>query len=491
MLWLCLELPALGLEVCARRMLDEDHPAVLVQNNHVVACNAAANANGIAVGNSLATAHSLSHRLVHFCRDIAAERERLRFLADAAYRFSASISVQEPSAILIEASGSLRLFNGLYGLKRGLINLFGELGHRTAVGIAHTPLASLALARARENAELPRWPTADDVKSSALESLRRVSLRHSECDGNTVERFSNMGINTFGQVFRLPAAELGRRFGHKLLDYLERLSGQRPDPRICITPAASFAGELNFLQSISNKEALAFPMQRLAQDLGNWLIGRQLGIMRIRWDFVPFNSVVTGMEVEFAQPQQNKQALLSISRLKLDVLDLPDEVLSLRLRSIRLAPWRAESSQLFARAEHASHSPTDLIDQFKARLGDGVCSGITTSDSHRPESAWKPMPPDVRRHPAQTSDVRSSEHGSSQGVAVRRPLWLLDVPKPAQRRHLTLLRGPERIDVGWWSSADVHASAQRDYFVARHVDGSQCWVFVDSNGEWLIHGYFA
>ncbi len=62
---------------------------------------------------------------------------------------------------LLEISGSLRLFGGLYSLKRSLISLLGELGHRATIGIAHTPLAALALARAQENCELPRWPEAE------------------------------------------------------------------------------------------------------------------------------------------------------------------------------------------------------------------------------------------------------------------------------------------------------------------------------------------
>ena len=478
MLWFCAELPALGLEVCARRMLDEDIPAVLVQDNRVVACNAAASGCGIVNGSSLATAHSLSHRLVHFSRDVDTEHERLRFLADATYRFSGSISIHEPSAILLEVSGSLRLFGGLYGLKRSLISLLGEFGHRTVVGIAHTPLAALALARARENCELPRFPTAQDVKALILKTLRRIPLCHTECDRNTIERFSNMGLETLGEVLRLPTAELGRRFGPKLLDYLERMSGQRPDPRICITPSASFTSELAFLESISNKEALAFPMQRLAQDLGNWLISRQLGVVRIKWRFAPFNATATTMEVEFAQPQQSKQTLLSISRLKLETMDLPEEVLSLRLASVRLAPWQAESHLLFAKTQLGGHSPVELIDQFKARLGDGICCGISVDDDHRPELAWRPTAPNM-----------VSKGRQSQLSNTRRPPWLLAAPKPALRRHLKLLRGPERIDVGWWTATDT--CAQRDYFIARHADGSQCWVFSDQNGEWFIHGYFA
>ncbi len=207
-------------------MLDEDIPAVLVQDNRVVACNAAACRVRHRVGSSLATAHSISHGLVHFSRDIDAEHERLRFLADAAYRFSGSISIHEPSAILLEVSGSLKLFGGLYGLKRSLISLLGELGHRADIGIAHTPLAALALARARrklrasafsygtrrKNADAQN-PAADPAVPYGMRSQHhRALLEHG-------------ASTTLGEVFRLPTAELGRRFGPKLLDYLERLSG--------------------------------------------------------------------------------------------------------------------------------------------------------------------------------------------------------------------------------------------------------------------------
>lgn len=190
------------------------------------------------------------------------------------------------------------------------------------------------------------------------------------------------------------------------------------------------------------------------------------------------------MEVEFAQPQQNKQVLMSISRLKLDVLDLPDEVLSLRLASIRLAPWQADSHSLFARTELAGRLPTELIDQFKARLGDGVCSGIATNDNHRPEQGWKSTAPRM-----QVANMRAK--GAALPEALHRPLWLFDKPKPVLRRHITLQRGPERIDVGWWATKNVYEPAHRDYFVARHADGNQCWIFIDRKGEWFIHGYFA
>ena len=30
----------------------------------------------------------------------------------------------------------------------------------------------------------------------------------------------------------------------------------------------------------------------------------------------------------------------------------------------------------------------------------------------------------------------------------------------------------------------------RDYFIAQHQLGAQCWVFVDQKSRWYLHGYF-
>ena len=54
------------------------------------------------------------------------------------------------------------------------------------------------------------------------------------------------------------------------------------------------------------------------------------------------------------------------------------------------------------------------------------------------------------------------------------------------KSELTLLQGPERIQTAWWQQMIV-----RDYYLARHRNGASCWVFVDSNGNWFLHGYFS
>jgi hypothetical protein len=139
----------------------------------------------------------------------------------------------------------------------------------------------------------------------------------------------------------LPTTELGRRFDPDC-----RLSRSpdrsATDPRILITPTASFATELTFLQSISNKKLWRFrcnasPMFLQLAD------GRQLG-RYVRG--TPFNSIV---EMKWNSRGPAEQTGPVVDQPTELMLDLPDEALSLRLASVRLAPWQAESSSLLHR----------------------------------------------------------------------------------------------------------------------------------------------
>ena len=52
---------------------------------------------------------------------------------------------------------------------------------------------------------------------------------------------------------------------------------------------------------------------------------------------------------------------------------------------------------------------------------------------------------------------------------------------------LSILRGPERIETGWWDGRD----AARDYYEAEDPDGARLWVYRERRtGEWFLHGVF-
>ena len=140
-----------------------------------------------------------------------------------------------------------------------------------------------------------------------------------------------------------------------------------------------------------------------------------------------------------------------------------------------------------------------------------------------PEAAWRPVAPlRAEATPAARSTATSGRRppltAARAPERVARPVWLFEPPRPIDSKQLTLLRGPERIETGWWGmvgadevvgafsrsrsdNAETVAIGRslpqqpplntwRDYYVARHENGAECWVFVDAGARWHLHGYF-
>ena len=515
MLWLAVHLPMFALEVNQAGQ-NTQTPAVLVDGSRVVLGNRAALKAGIGLQSTLATAHGVCPQLVHYRRDPGRELKRLRLLAEMCYRFTSRVSLEPPrgtqtaSGLLLEAGGSLRLFGDLNAWQSQVAALCRDLGHAAALRTAATPSAVLALARA------------------GASRLADVPLVHTELDESEVESLSNMGIRTLGPLLQLPEAELGQRFGTGLTNYLQRLTGAAPDLRRCIEPAPVFASSLHLLDPITDKGALLFPMQRLLAELEHWLIGRQLGAARLLWHFAPHEAATrVSLPVRFAAARQRKAEFIEVVRLALNRADLPENVLEIGLKAQSLAPWTARSQALFklfrspqpgsARGHtshtkaqpgsargHTSHTkaqpgsarghpsqtkaqprsarghtsqengaPTELIDRFTAHLGEAGCSGVAVTGQHVPEWAWR------RCHTGGPGDPPDRYGG------INRPLWFFDSPRRIERKEFEILRGPERLQTGWW----VHGEA-RDYYVIRYGNGVRGWAFVGPDGRWFLHGYF-
>ena len=501
-MWFGVRFPAMGLELFERRQpAGNTTPAVLIEDGRVLLANAAAQAAGVTPGASLATALSIVGHLKHFERDTAEERKRLRHLAEAAYRHTPCASLCEPDSLVLDIGASLNLFGGVAALAGELDALFQRLQHVSRIAFAATPAAALALAHADEAFDLAGVAPGEQGIAGAIAhsraALRRASLRCAALDARDIERLADMGIFSIGQLLDLPRNELGARFGSALQGYLARLVGAAPDPRVPVTPRERFASAIHLVESVSNKAALRFPMRRLAAELAAWLQARQLGALRLAWRFEPLLGGAARVEARFADARTDAKGLLEVSWLKLASATLPDDVMSVRLRAVDVAPLRAASDSLFGPAAAASTAPLALVDALAARLGDGAVLGLNAVDDHRPEFAW------ASRSPGSAWRGRNN----TAPKALRRPLWLLEAPRPVALGQLRLLSGPERIESGWWGN-----SVARDYYVAVGADGAQLWVFReramdathgfgrhlppaaetgDAAQRWFLHGCFA
>ena len=343
MLWVAAHLPQLGLEIFQRRHPHGvQQPMVLAQDGQVRLVDERARSAGVAIGASLATALSIAPRLIYFERDPAAEIERLRILATMAHRFTPTVSVAPPAALLLEVAGSLNLFEGLGPLLGGLHRAVQRLGHDAALAAAHTPAAALALAEAGLAAPLSDFPDRAELTQRACEALAGAPIACTEIEDRSIERLADMGLFEVGSLIRLPRHELGKRFGPGLVETLDKLTGAIPDPRASEPLRERFHSSVHLLESVSSKPILRLPMRRLAVELEAWLTARQLGARALRWFFKPLSgrsaSRSTVLPVRFAQPRRRSNSLLEISGLALERIDLPAEVMSLSLVADAVEP---------------------------------------------------------------------------------------------------------------------------------------------------------
>lgn len=484
MLWLSVQFPSLGLEIFAAKgdegdKRDKERPRVLTEDGKVVLCNREARRVGIRTGSSNATAQSICANLQIIERNSEREQKRLEALAEHAYGYSSRVSIAQPSGLLLEVGGSLRLFGTPAVLEALIQDKFEHLGHRCRTAFAHTPLAATTLTYA--DAGFPPEGDDENLKLQTLEHLQSVPLTQCGWKEDLVRRFANMGITQIADVLALPRAPLGKRFGKSFLLHLEKLTGEVADPRVFIEPSATFKTELHFLEDVTEINALLFPMQRLLKELSTWLTSRQLVTDRIVWRLLHPRHETAQIEVKLARPRLDHKSFLTLTKLHLERTTLLPEVATLGLETRDLTHFQSKSESLLLVEAPASRPPEELIDLLYARLGEKAFTSVHSADDHRPERAWRVVKPLSKESKFVKSSVNSSWHES-------RPLWLLRKPRPlVNLERIALLKGPERIDVGWWEGEQP-----RDYFIASAGRGTLCWIFQDLlSDHWFLHGYFA
>src|SRR6185312_16059717 len=136
-------------------------------------------------------------------------------------------------------------------------------GFMPVTGVAPTPLAALALARAGDARPVL---AVDDLASR----LAPLPLAHFDVDAEALALLAAAGVTTFGAARALPRDGLARRCGPALPAMADRAL----DTRAPHVPAPRFASRLALPAPVHDAEALAFAVNRLVQSLSAWLLAR-------------------------------------------------------------------------------------------------------------------------------------------------------------------------------------------------------------------------
>jgi protein ImuB len=502
MLWVAVLLPSLPLEVYARAWPAAAHARAFVVDSggrdpRIVAGNAVAIDAGVRPGMPLAAALALAPDLVRQPRDVDGETQALEQLATFALRFTPTTCLVPSAAFVAEIGGSLRLFGGRDALVARLARGIGARGFAAQLGIAPTPRAALAFARAGRTDPV----AAPDALAAALAPL---SLAHFDLPEDACATLAAAGVRTFGEAGRLPRAGLARRFGPAIVDALDQASGRRADPRVPFEPPPRFVAKLELPAPVHDVEALAFAVNRLVHELAAWLLARGLGVLEMSLALAHERALVrerdspsTLARFALGSPSRTPSHLTLVLRERLARIVLPAPVAGLALASESVAPLAGHNAGLLP-GDAAQAVDVPLVDRLRARLGEDAVQLVTSNADHRPERAMRVATVGRARDAERPASSRrkSAAPAALPLPAAPRPVWLLAVPRPLagllEAQPWVLREGPERIESGWWDGADV----RRDYYVAESPAGELAWIFRDhrrgtDDGEWFLHGLFA
>ncbi|MFK7831421.1 MAG: DNA polymerase Y family protein [Congregibacter sp.] len=473
-LWLCLRLHELAVQC-----LPQQRPQALavIDNQRIHAVNAAATMLGLEPGMDPASARALAGdtAVQLLQRQPDTESETMEALSCWAYGVTPHLYRFREDCLMLEISGSLRLFGGADAILRHCQRGMACRGYGTETAIAATPLAAWLLSHTGDTrTERLDMPLRDRLASLPLQLLEPL---HKEFSA-----LQHSGMRRLGDVLSLPIASLSRRCGHEFSELLQHLIGELVAPLVHFEPPSCFLDSYPLDYPVANQDELGPALEQLLQSLQDYLRQRQLQTRQLVWHFYGQGEYREKLEVRASEADTSRQDWYRLTRLRLERQPFREEVERVQLRVQQLDSAQPNSGSLF-RQSGQSGSTAQLVDLLSNRLGSRAVSSLRCRDAHLPEDSFAIVSP-------------GSRDRAHSGPAAQRPFWLLPEPEPLRLErekllfwgsYLELIYGPERIEDGWWKKG-----TSRDYFVAKNEQGQRFWVFHERRQQrWFMHGLFA
>ncbi len=501
-LWLCLYLPNLALEVFypsgpKQTPSDDLKPIAIIQHQRIEALSYHAAKTGLTVGTMASHAYALCETLTCIEKSASKEHRALEQIAQWLYEFTPNVCPYGDQHLILEVSSSLKLFSGLNHLKHLIEEKITHLGYTPKLGVSQTPLA------AKISAEID---CPDNHQQSPGVALKALQLVHLQLPPASVMKLEKMGITILKQLTDLPRHTLNKRFGDTFVHYLERLLGERADPQAFIKPAPRFESSIFFINTIDNLQSLIFPINRLLNELSDFLTARQLRLQHFDLRLHYRGQLKKALSIHLAAPDNDAALFLKLSEIKLNQVQAVQTVDELSLRAADFYPAKLKSSQLFrsthlpdtaqrgrkGQSSQAVQDPealkqrNDLLNLLQHQLKTADCFGLRLGNDHRPEKDW-----------GRADLVQHFEQALTNALPdwPERPTFLIEPPKrlqkhlnPLQHPDFDYLKGPERINSTWWDGDGQN----RDYYLYRYRKRVVYWIFYRAlTHRWYLHGLFS
>jgi protein ImuB len=492
--------------------------------------NAAAEDQGLAIGEPLADARAKAEGLQVHPLDAVADDAALRRVALWATRYTPTASPwcrdiwdEENGAdgFFLDIEGASHLFGGEDKLLADLAARLKAFGLPARLAVAATPGAAWALSHFHAS---PLFVLPSGDEAAALADLPVDALRLAPDIRGSLRR---LGFKTIGALLDKPRAPFAARFAGQLLRRVDQALGVCDEPLVPIVAPPVYHSLHYLLEPIMTQEAVIARVDRLMQTLANVLMRDDAGARALRLCLYRVDGAVETVDLGLTLPTRNVAHVVRLFDLKLAALaasydtgldaEFGYEAVGLAITRAEAMPARQiaiSSADLSGDSSGATDGDAAeryaaLIDTLRGRLGPQCARRFEPAESYIPERA------EVLTA-AGSEDVRSEETAWPLDDEKTRPLLLLPQAEPTEvtalvpdgppRRfswrgvtyYIAGSQGPERIGAEWWRTPYGKTKPTRDYYLVEDFSGHRFWLYREglygreiTNARWYVHGLFA
>jgi protein ImuB len=325
-------------------------------------------------------------------RSPAYEESAQEALLDCAAKFSPRVESTCPGTVILDLTGTTKLFGSLERMSCKIAVLARQLGFRLRIAIASNPDTALHAARGFEGITI--IPAGDEANRLASLDVRQLSSTP-----EVLEVLDGWGIHTFRSLAILPPIALVERIGQEGLRLQELAQGRTNRPLLPVEPEPDFVESYEFDDPVETLESLAFVLNRLLQQVCARLIShsRATNELRLTLD-LEVRQMQNGHENEHYRhewklpvPTQDRNMLFALVRLDLERQTFSAPIKRLTIEAISVKP-RIAQGNLFAPPSPEAEKLEITLSRIRGVVGSNDAEGINCVgspailDTHRPNA---------------------------------------------------------------------------------------------------------
>lgn len=474
-LWIYLHFNRLQLDLIEHNTANTDsqseiakQPVAVIDThaNKVCQINQVASKNGVKLNMGLASASLLCSSLQLHEYNSHIESQHIVNIADYLYLFTSDIVLVPPHAILLRVQNMLDLYGGLEPYWR----VIQQALHKQKV--TYVAASSFSVQAAKLLA-LSGHSLISDNRQHIESALQNCPLHLTEIDNKDIQKLVRIGVTTYQDLITLPLTELANRVSRYSMQTINELLGKQASKVKFYQPLPQYHDYIELLYEISLSDKLLPVIQKCLDKFSEFLLLRNAHCLSIEISFFQRDHQACTYAFNSIRPIYKTKDWLDIISLKLEHIQFGSPVYALTLHCKQYDRAEVANDDLFSnKSTHVA--ALTLLSRLQSKLGQNNVQSLKFTEDFRPNEC------------SQTTDFSKANTAKEhQHIFTDRPGLLLDMPKPLEL-EVELIKGPERIQTGWWDNKSIN----RDYYIAQSPTGQQVWIFKTPQKEWFLHGFF-